>query len=556
LLASSAAESSSPRPELVRQQQEQDASWPVGKIEISTMPTKNRTGNGYGRHVIEIHGNPGPYFADASIHYEESRPLLTGSDGWGRQQWQIALAAEGQRQNFFYNRAWTYARAQGHLLLTMLGWKIMAIDTLGSGRNASPRVLWTQDLTNSAIDPTEPRGLGWALPNMPWQWQQQFARPYDRATMLGPVTSQYVCFQRFRNLVAVSPENGATLWVRQDIPPGSELFGDEQFVFVLSPEREEAMLLRATDGELLGTRKVPRQIGHEPLPDGKQRTVYQKLEGSCLATLGRRLLLWWPEGDKRVLTLVDPLEGRDVWPGRKFPASAHTCMVGEEAVGIMQPSGRFLLLGLPDGHTIANLKLEAEPTLIDISLVANGGQHFLITRSAAAEGVSPLPIQPLPGCSFKPIYRGRVYAIDGQGKLRWPAPAVVENQYLLLDQPARLPLLSFACQVYQQKPNGEGRQKMSLLAIDKRTGRTAYKAEFVNNMGLLDITGDAPTKTVDLIMQRDTVRLTFTDKSLPPPSAADQKPASPQEHGIRALWNSIERGFGRLFEDSEDEEKW
>ena len=71
-----------------------------------------------------------------------------------------------------------------------------------------------------------------------------------------------------------------------------------------------------------------------------------------------------------------------------------------------------------------------------------------------------------------------------------------------------------------QKPNGQGEQKMSLLAIDKRNGRTAYKEQFTNNMGLLDISGDAQTKTVDLVMQRDTVRLTFTDKPLPPPSAS------------------------------------
>ena len=122
----------------------------------------------------------------------------------------------------------------------------------------SPRLLWTQDLISSGVDPVGSRALDWAMPNLPWQWQQQFAHSYDRSNLLGPVTSEYVCFQRFRNVVAVDPRNGETLWVRQDVPPGSDLFGDDQYVFVLSPDREDAMLLRATDGELLGTRKVPR----------------------------------------------------------------------------------------------------------------------------------------------------------------------------------------------------------------------------------------------------------------------------------------------------------
>jgi len=205
--------------------------------------------------VIEIRGDPGPFFADSSIHYDESRHLLLGSDGWGRQQWQLSLAAEGQRQNFAFNRVWTHARAQNHLLLVVLGWKIMAIDTLGSGRNGAPRLLWTQDLISQGVAPVGSRALAWAMPNLPWQWQQQFAHSYDRSNLLGPVTNEYVCFQRFRNVVAVDPRNGETLWVRQDVPPGSDLFGDDQYVFILSPDREDAMLLRATDGELLGRGK-------------------------------------------------------------------------------------------------------------------------------------------------------------------------------------------------------------------------------------------------------------------------------------------------------------
>ena len=109
-----------------------------------------------------------------------------------------------------------------------------------------------------------------------------------------------------------------------------------------------------------------------------------------------------------MLTLVDPLDGRDVWPGRKFPAAAHTCVVGEEAVGVMQPDGRFVLMGLPDGRTIADVQLEAEPTLIDITVLASGGQYFLITRSAPADGrQSGPPFNPCPAvCPNRSIAGG------------------------------------------------------------------------------------------------------------------------------------------------------
>ena len=516
-------------------QSRQDASWPVGKIEIARTTTKNSSDNGYGRYAIELYGSSKPFFSDVSIRFDDARHTIVGSDGWGRQRWQVSLAGDGPRQNFGYNRAWTQARAQGHLLLLTLGWKILAIDTLGSGRNGEPRLLWTEDLIRSGVDPVGLRALPLAMPNLPWQWQRQLVQSYD--SLLGPVTGQYVCFQRFRNLVAVDPQNGQTLWVRRDVPPGSDLFGDDQYVFVLSPDREEATLLRALDGERLGTRKVPRLSGRQVLPNGEKKTVFAHLDDFCLATLGRRLLLWWPEGNQRVLTLVDPLEGRDVWPGRQFSAAACTCVVGEEAVGVLEPNGRFVLLGLPDGRTIADIQLEPEPSLTDITLLATGGQYFLLTRSSVND---PAPIQAMPGCAPKPIHRGRLYAIDEQGKLQWPKPATIKNQFLLLEQPSRLPVLSFACQVYQQQLNGQGQQKMSLLLIDKRNGRIAYQKKFTNSAGILDIAGDAETKTVTLTMQRDTVRLKFTDKPAKSPQGGN---------AARALWNSMQTMLGRLIEE-------
>ena len=51
----------------------------------------------------------------------------------------------------------------------------------------------------------------------------------------GAISSRCVCFQRLRNLVAVDPLTGELLWVRHDIPQGSEVFGDDQYIFVLEP---------------------------------------------------------------------------------------------------------------------------------------------------------------------------------------------------------------------------------------------------------------------------------------------------------------------------------
>ncbi len=222
--------------------------------------------------------------------------MLVANDGYGQPQWEVSLVGDGQRLNFGYNRSLVQARTKGHLLLVVLGWKILAVDTLGAGRGGTPRLLWTQDLMSSGVEPAGLRRAAHAV------GQPALAM----AAPVGAVLRQdRVCWDRspasmfvFNGFAIWRPSiraDGQTLWVRQDVPAGSDLFGDEQHLFVLSPDREEATLLRATDGELLGTRKVPRLSGRQMLPTGEKKNVFLHLEEFCLAALGRRLLLWWPE---------------------------------------------------------------------------------------------------------------------------------------------------------------------------------------------------------------------------------------------------------------------
>jgi hypothetical protein len=56
----------------------------------------------------------------------------------------------------------------------------------------------------------------------------------------------------------MDPLSGTVLWTRNDIPPGCELFGDDQFVFAADVGNHIAYVVRISDGELLGKREVPK----------------------------------------------------------------------------------------------------------------------------------------------------------------------------------------------------------------------------------------------------------------------------------------------------------
>ena len=209
--------------------------------------------------------------------------------------------------------------------------------------------------------------------------RQQWHGSEFRANPFGPVNARYVCFQRKRSIVAVDPLSGEPLWVRQDIPSGSEVFGDEQYLFVLPPGSDEASVYRAIDGQLLGTRKVPRPKSDENTIFRRQRwpatcagairrcPTRESISGAVCPHLGARRRQGTRAvpstlgAGRRVLTLFDPWQQKAVWPSRDFASGARVSVVGSEAVGVLEPGGHFVLVALADGRTIADVQLEVRP---------------------------------------------------------------------------------------------------------------------------------------------------------------------------------------------------
>ena len=228
----------------------------------------------------------------------------------------------------------------------------------------------------------------------------------------------------------------------------------------------------------------------------------------------------------------------------------------------MEPDGRFVLMALPDGRTIADLKLSVEPTLSEITLLDSGGQYFLLACGSSGLGDGAVfarrltggssRSQPIYGGSYEWIDHGRLYAFDRQGKLSWPAPAEIEKQFMLIRQPSQLPVLTFARQVYYHTA-GSMSSKVSILCIDKRNGRKIYKAGFETPTGIVRVAGDAEKKTVNVTTQQKTVTLTFTDKPIPRTTNSDEA-ANSSNNSARALWNAIQKVLGLSDDSAPDED--
>jgi outer membrane protein assembly factor BamB len=401
-------------------------------------------------------------------------------------------------------------QASGHLVVANLGADVVAIDGLRTDRSADA-LLWREDATD---DPNNLRS------------QQVFASSrttrnpllgnrtisYDATGKLsfntGPILASGVCFQRGRQLICVDPLTGQSLWERSstpqaEIPQQADIFGDGQLLFIadakLDAKEDEALVLSAIDGSLLGKRKI----------EGAERRW---------ATSGRRILAWDEKNAVVSLRLYDAWdrERPELWSKQIARGSRGHVIDGEE-VAILEPGGQFTVVSLASGKTRFAVPLEPEPALAWIEAIRSEDQYLLLTShdniASAGEALRPLPIT---GGLAQRGMHGRVYAFSrATGKLAWPTPAFVSHHWLPPDQPEESPVLFFVA----TRP-GQNKTPTAVLALDRRTGQSIYESDIPGAMAATcDIVADPAKHTVTLALVGTGSRaLTFhfTDKPQPP----------------------------------------
>ena len=86
---------------------------------------------------------------------------------------------------------------------------------------------------------------------------------------------------------------------------------------------------------------------------------YSPLSDSCPIALGRNLLFWRLEQNRRILEVFDPWTQKAVWPRREFSFHAQYSILGNELIGVLEPKGEFVLLNLADGRANRRIKSES-----------------------------------------------------------------------------------------------------------------------------------------------------------------------------------------------------
>lgn len=513
--------------------------WPTGKVDVSEV--RAQTGMAFRTFPLEFRGDRGPYFARSIVEMDQPQQALVGHDEYGIERWRVSLTDASRRGINAVNPMVSHLRADGHLMLVSVGHELIAVDTLGAGGKGSSKVLWRQDMTESLP------GMGAGMiqqvhlrnVQMAWGVQRFFAQTPDGNPIgtTGPATLRYATYLKRKALHVVDPLTGKTLWIRHDVDPLSEIFGDEEYLFVSPPQSDRTLVLRASDGE---------QVKTVPLPKVEER----------VASTGRNLLSWTIEAGKCRLMLRDMFTQETLWK-HEYAFNSKLWPLSQDEVGVVERSGTFQVVATGDGVVRLKATIPAEQNLTEAYAFSTPTAYLLLTNTPnrQRDGVN---VQAVPGGFNNPLINGNLFGFDRKTQKQLYQTRI-EGYGITLHQPAGIPMLVFASQIYENPRNGQPRPPQAvMLGIDKRNGRVVYDKRLSAPINMIDLVGEPEKNAVVLKTMRNAMRFTFTDEpwtdpiTQPEPSykGVGQKSDSGTSNVGKALGQSVE-GMGKVLRDAQ-----
>jgi outer membrane protein assembly factor BamB/tetratricopeptide (TPR) repeat protein len=421
------------------------------------------------------------------IAFATGVPSLMETDPDGRVRWKLPLDEVKIHPNFMgYVNQFSEGRLAGHLLVTMLGNRVCAVDALAE----KGKMLWSQDSFTVA---TPQAGFPQMLLRRRFLMQRQ-AKPLATPTASPlAVTADYVCFEQDRKLVAVDPLSGGLLWTRDDLVGDSDLTGDEEIVLATPPDATEAIVLCGFDGRELGRRAVP--------PLSKR-----------IAAFGRQWLIWDSNLKQTQLRLFDPWTQQVLWQ-HAFTDQAQFWLLDGDEIAVLEPAGAFVVLGVRDGKEVFKSQADRIDSLEGIVARHSPGGYVLIAISPAVEQ-NPFGGNNLTAGNIN--VGGWVYGFDAtSGKRLWATQ--IPNQMFNVHQARDLPILTFYRQYMQVtvQPNGGFSHQgtfSQILCLDVRTGRILHQNQATAFDNQYEIDADPPGRRLEIHSNTHWVKFTYEER--------------------------------------------
>jgi outer membrane protein assembly factor BamB/tetratricopeptide (TPR) repeat protein len=353
-------------------------------------------------------------------------------------------------QAFYPDARFRFFQGKGHLAVLQVGTVAYGIDL------SSVKKLWRHDLLEITQPmPNPPQVMPDPEGNIWLTVIDQFGRQSTRTRVgtVGAVEPSYVALTTSKGLVVLDPLRGTPRWTKISVPPQTEVFGDDQHIFLVNTSSTgisgPSQVLRASDGT--------------PVADVKDFT---HLYRHRVRVFGRKLLSADPAGGKLTLRLYDVLAGKDLWREAFDPKAVVLQCEDRNLAGVIEPSGKVSVFDLDSFKPVLRANaLQFRVTQEDINnlhkpLLLSDRDHFYLALNTPVEttkvmgGVLSNNFQN--GLRCAPV-NGWFCAFERKtGEFVWHLESRTNNQMLVLEQFKNLPILLFSVRYVEpiQGPGG------------------------------------------------------------------------------------------------------
>ena len=384
-------------------------------------------------------------------------------------------------------------RTNGHYAVAVYDNSIVAVDGLRGHLESVTPILW-RDARAGVSRPATSPVREFTIGETGLTRRLEYGASGRSAISLGCVTDRGVVFRRGGDLVCVDPESGEQLWLREDVPVESEVWGDEEYVFVHVDQRfsngsNEARVFSVLDGSEVGQRMVPSQVSRVRMfgryvvswkkdvgPEFQKNFDPNRVVEGILQTGDRR------EADRRDRSAFgNHFEMRNVmnaarrieW-SRDYSNLAKAAWVGYSELAIYDPrDGRFEILSVLDGETRVLTKIETQLSSVDAIHVQKKTGLYVLAMGENSDGKVRGEVRYRSPISIRPLQNIELYAFSERGEMVWGVPARLSHFRQLPIFADGLPLLVFARQ--NEVDASRRKREFETVVLDVRDGRLLFE---------------------------------------------------------------------------------
>ena len=500
--------------------------WPLGftSVEKTTdtegqFPSYQRI---YNIPIKEIHG---PWPTGYTVGYDQQKNAIAIRAASGQIVQEVSLNTG--RQVFGTQYTVAYAKLYGHYMFTFIGREVLAIDLLNGSNDPSEAILWRKPIlpTNTSGSVSIP--LRSRVTTTPWGTRRYNAvdTAGNKLGLSGAINLNGIVYQQQSDLYCVDPITGETIWIRNGIQAGSEIYTEGNRIIVIPPNSTIATEYSLTDGSEV----------HQM--EGITRSERWPIEGF-------KSLIYRLTGTDIMIGLQDVSNGEMVWQ-QTYVTGLRGQILGTH-LALMQPTGKFEIRDLLTGKPVIEKKLPEEPQMTNLYVIEYDDQYLVIpNRSATLRGIT------IPSIGMQTrLINGSIYALDANsGEFLWQTPASVEGWALPLSQSPDSPILAFIRQLNptstQNRTSGSIRSEV--FCMDKRDGRMLMPPrEIPGYIRVFNVISEPKQQKVTVVVDKNHIfEFKITDKPTWPAAPLRMHVQGPG--GINGSANAFTKGFFEAF---------